>query len=114
MQGKATRGRAQKRGDVLQVEQPNNARAALHQQVVALAGRGAVEVEIARTELAEEVLGNDGTQFRRLLALVEVLLHLSQPPRRVALALQLVAPAVHEFLRKYLQLVRIEIKFLRK
>ena len=105
------------------------------------------------------MLGNDGTQFRRLLALVEILLHLfardpehaaghhrhdgglrrtgvevrriidhklalerkprdvfpvvaetvrhvleatlgdiSQPPRRVALALQLVAPAVHDCL----------------
>ena len=42
-----------------------------HQQVVALAGRGVVEVEIARTELLEEVLGNDGTHLHRFLALVE-------------------------------------------
>ena len=66
----------QERGDVLQVEQINDAGAALHQQVVALAGRGAVEVEIARTELTEDVLGNDGTQLHRLLALVEKLLQL--------------------------------------
>jgi len=66
----------QKRGDVLQVEQINDAWTALHQQVVALAGRGAVEVEIARTELAEDVLGNDGAQLHCLLALVEELLQL--------------------------------------
>ena len=64
----------QERGDVLQVEQLHDAWAALHQQVVALAGRGAVEVEIARTELTEDVLRNDGTQFHRLLTLVEKLL----------------------------------------
>ena len=147
----------EERGDVLQVEQINDAGTALHQQVVALAGRGAVEVEIARTELAEDVLGNDGTLLHRLLALVEELLQLlardpddaaghhrldgglrrttveergvidhelalereprdvfpvvteavrhvleaslgdkGQPPRQVALALQLVAPAVHD------------------
>ena len=66
----------EERGDVLQVEQINDAGAALHQQIVALAGRGTVEVEIARTELAENVLGNDGTQLHRLLALVEELLQL--------------------------------------
>ena len=71
----ATNG-TQERGDVLQVEQIHDAGTALHQQVVALAGRGAVEVEIARTELAEDVLGNDGTQLHRLLALVEKLLQL--------------------------------------
>ena len=147
----------EERGDVLQVEQINDAGAALHQQVVALAGRGAVEVEIARTELAEDVLGNDGAQLHCLLALFEELLQLlardpdhaaghhrhdgglrrtgvekgrvidhelalerepgdvfpvvaetvrhvleaslgdeGQPPRRVALALQLVAPAVND------------------
>ena len=48
----------------------------MHQQIVAFAGRGAVEVEIARTELAEDVLRNDSTQLHRLLALVEVLLQL--------------------------------------
>jgi hypothetical protein len=35
-----------------------------------------VKVEIARTELEEDVLGNDGTKFHRLLALVEELLQL--------------------------------------
>ena len=147
----------EERGDVLQVEQINDAGTALHQQVVTLAGRGAVEVEIARTELFEEMFGNDGAQLHRFLALVEELLQLlardpddaaghhrldgglrrttveergvidhelalereprdvrpvvadtvrhileaslcdkGQPPRRVALALQLVAPAVHD------------------
>ena len=66
----------EERGDVLQVEQINDAGAALHQQVVAFAGRGAMEVDIARTELTEDMLGNDGTQLHRLLALVEELLQL--------------------------------------
>ena len=62
----------EERGDVLQVKVIHNAGTALHQQVVTLAGCGAVEVEIARTELAEDVLGNDGAQLHCLLALVEV------------------------------------------
>ena len=66
----------QERSDVLQVEQVNDAGTALHQQVVAFVGRGAVEVDIARTELTEDVLGNDDTQLHRLLALVEELLQL--------------------------------------
>ena len=49
------------RGDVLQVEVLHDARATLHEQIVTLAGRSAVEVEIARSELGEDVLGNDGT-----------------------------------------------------
>ena len=52
------------------------ARATLHEQVVTLAGRSAVEVEIARTELAEDVLGDDGTQLHRLHALVKELSYL--------------------------------------
>ncbi len=66
----------EERSDVLQVEVIHDAGTALHQQVVALAGRGAVEVEIARTELFEEVLGNGGAQLHRLLALVKELLQL--------------------------------------
>ena len=66
----------EERGDVLQVEQPNDARAALHQQVVALAGRGAMEVDVARMELVEDMLGNDCTKFHRLDVLTEILLHL--------------------------------------
>ena len=64
------------RGDVLQVEVLHDARATLHEQVVTFAGSGAVEFEIARTELTENVLGNDGTQLHRLHALVEELSHL--------------------------------------
>ena len=45
----------QERGYVLQVKVLYDARAALHQQVVALAGRSAVEVEVARTELEEDI-----------------------------------------------------------
>ena len=56
----------EERGDVLQVEVPNDARAALHQQVVALAGRGAMEVDVARMELVEDMLGNNCTKFHRL------------------------------------------------
>ena len=37
------------RGDVLQVEQFNDARATLHQQVVALAGCGTMKVDVAGT-----------------------------------------------------------------
>jgi len=66
----------QERGDVLQVEVIHDAGAALHQQVVALTGCGAMEVEIARTELAEEVLSNNGAKLHRLLALVEEQLQL--------------------------------------
>ena len=39
-------GDVEERGDVLQVEVLHDAGAALHQQVVALAGRGAMEVDI--------------------------------------------------------------------
>ena len=35
-----------------------------------------MEVDVAGTMLVEDVLGDDGTQFRCLLALVEVLPHL--------------------------------------
>ena len=64
------------RGNVLQVKMLNYARTTLQQLLIALAGRGAVEVEITRTELEENVLGNDGTQLHRLHALVEELSHL--------------------------------------
>ena len=49
----------EERSNVLHVEVIHNAKTTLHQQIVALAGRGTVEVEITRTELLEEVLGND-------------------------------------------------------
>ena len=64
------------RGNVLQVKMLNYARTTLQQLLIALAGRGAVEVEITRTELEENVLGNDGTQLHRLYALIEILLQL--------------------------------------
>jgi len=54
----------------------HDARTTLHQQVVTFAWCCAVEIEIARAELAEDVLGNDGAQLHRLLALVEELLQL--------------------------------------
>ena len=73
------------RGDVLQVEVLHDARATLHEQVVTLAGRSAVEVEIAQTKLAENVLGDDGSQLHRLHALVEKLSHLfTRDPENVA------------------------------
>ena len=50
------------RGYVLQVKMLNYARTTLQQLLITLAGRGAVEVEITRTELEENVLGNDGTR----------------------------------------------------
>ena len=64
------------RGDVLQVEVIHNAGTALHQQVVAFAGCGTMEVDVARLELVKNMLGNDGTQLHRLLALLEELLQL--------------------------------------
>ena len=64
------------RGTVLQVKMLNYAGATLQQQLIALAGCGAVEVDISRTELEENVLGNDGTQFHRLYALIKILLQL--------------------------------------
>ena len=64
------------RGNVLQGKVLHNAGTTLQQLLIAFAGCGAVEVEIARTELEENVLGNDGTQLHRLYALVEILLQL--------------------------------------
>ena len=49
------------RGNVLQVEVFDDARATLHQQVVAFMGCGTMKVDVPRMELAEDVLGNDGT-----------------------------------------------------
>ena len=43
----------QERSDVLQVEVFHNAGTALHQQVVALAGRGTMEVDVAGAMLVE-------------------------------------------------------------
>ena len=74
--GEHLRRDVEERGDVLQVEQINDAGAALHQLDVALAGGGAVEVNIARTELAENVLADVGTQFHVLQVPTEELLHL--------------------------------------
>ena len=50
------------RGYVLQVKMLNYAGRTLQQQLIAFAGCGAVEVEITRTELEENVLDNDGTR----------------------------------------------------
>ena len=66
----------EERGDVLQVEVFHNAGTALHQQVVALASRGTMEVDVAGAMLVEDMLGNDGVQLHRLLALIEKLLQL--------------------------------------
>ena len=66
----------EERGDILQVEQLNDAWATLHEQVVTLTGCGAMEFEIARTELKKDMLCDNSTQFHRLLALVEELLQL--------------------------------------
>ena len=44
----------EERGNVLQVKELHNTGTTLHQQVVAFTGCGAVEVEIARTELEED------------------------------------------------------------
>ena len=64
------------RGNILQVEQFNDARATLHQQVVAFTGCGAMKVDVAGTMLVEDEFTDDSTQFHRLNALVEELPHL--------------------------------------
>ncbi len=66
----------QERGYVLQGKVLHNAGTTLQQLLITLTGCGAVEVEITRTELEENVLGNDGTQLHRLHALIEILLQL--------------------------------------
>ena len=66
----------EERGYVLQGKVLNNAGTTLQQLLITLTGCGAVEVEITRTELEENVLGNDGTQLHRLHALVEELSYL--------------------------------------
>ena len=50
-----------------------DAGAAAEQLVVTLMGRGTVEVLITGLVLAEDVLGNEGTQFHVLVASVEEL-----------------------------------------
>ena len=50
-----------------------DARAAAEQQLVALEGRGAVEVGVAGTGLTEQVLDNEAAQIHRLLVLTEPL-----------------------------------------
>ena len=59
--GEHLRRDVEERGNVLQVKVFDDARATLHQQVVAFAGCSAMKVEIAGTELEKNMLGNDGT-----------------------------------------------------
>ena len=49
----------------------NNAGTTLQQQLIAFAGCGAVEVDISRTELEENVLGNDAAQLHLFSVLTE-------------------------------------------
>ncbi|MCR5152957.1 MAG: hypothetical protein K6A98_07405 [Prevotella sp.] len=51
----------QERGDVLQIKKLHDARTALQQHFVAFTGRSIMKVMIARTELAENVLANQGS-----------------------------------------------------
>ena len=74
--GEHLRRDVEERGDVLQVEQINDAGAALHQLDVALAGGGAVEVMITVPVLAENEFADVGTQFHVLQVPAEELLHL--------------------------------------
>ena len=49
----------------------NDAGTATEQLIVTFMGIGAVEVQMARTELAEDVFGNEGTQLHILVAPME-------------------------------------------
>ena len=51
--GEHLRGDAKERGEVLQGKMLNNTRATLQQQLIAFAGCGAVEVEVAGAGLTE-------------------------------------------------------------
>ena len=59
------------RGYVLQVKMLNYARTTLQQLLITLTGCGAVEVEITRTELEENVLGYDTAQLHLFSVLTE-------------------------------------------
>ena len=73
----------EERGYVLQGKVLHDAGTTLQQLLIALAGCGAVEVEITRTELEENVLGNDGTQLHRLdHEFYEFTRIISTPPRK--------------------------------
>jgi len=61
----------QERGNILKIEVMNNAGTTSQQLLITLMGRGAVEVDITRTELEENVLGNDAAQLHLFSVLTE-------------------------------------------
>jgi len=71
--GEHLRRDVEERGDGVKREMLNNAGAATEQLVVTLMGCGAVEVQIARTELAEDVFGDFSAKFHVLDTPIEEL-----------------------------------------
>ena len=57
--GEHLRGDAEERGEVLQGKMLHNAGTTLQQQLIALAGCGAVEVEVAGAMLSEDKFADD-------------------------------------------------------
>ena len=67
--GKHLRGDAEERGNGMERQVLHDAGTTLQQQLVTLAGRGTVEVEVALVALPQHVLGDDAAQLhlRRVL-----------------------------------------------
>ena len=68
---KHLRGDAEERSEVLQGKMLNNAGTTLQQQLIAFAGCGAMEVEVAGTGLTEQVLSYDTAQLHLFSVLTE-------------------------------------------
>ena len=68
--GKHLRGDAEERSEVLQGKMFNNAGTTLQQQLIAFAGCGAMEVEVAGTSLTEQVLSYDTGIMRTVLLVI--------------------------------------------
>lgn len=62
----------EERGDGVEWQLVHDAWTALHQQVVTLAGGGAMEVDITFMELAEDMLADNGTHLHRLHVLSKI------------------------------------------
>ena len=69
--GEHLRGDAEERGEVLQGKMLNNTGTTLQQQLIAFAGCGAVEVEVAGAGLTEQMLSYDTAQLHLFSVLTE-------------------------------------------
>ena len=69
--GEHLRGDAEERGEVLQGKMLNNTGTTLQQQLIALAGCGAVEVDVAGAVLSEDKFADDTAQLHLFSVLTE-------------------------------------------